>query len=352
MEEQESSGNIYEILSKVSPYWKKVRWYIPICLLLGLLLGGYLYYDKSKEAVNYYGKTTFMMSSDDVAGGNGIASSLGVMLPGGTGGGNKAILLELLQSNRMLEKTLLTKAKVNGDTNLLINHFIDLTGYRNSWKGDKNWESYSYPTDYAHDSNETRDGFLRNAAKIIAENYAAKKTDAGIFEISFFYTNKEFAKAFLDNLIITIIDYYTEKKTAKARVIYNYAKQRHDDLYAKLNGKQRSLAKTQDKTSEFVFIEDRVPQMRMNRDIEATSEMFQEASMSLEAARMSLVQETPYVQVIDDVRLPLVKIEPKPLKMGLIGFAIGLLIPLIIIIGVIIAKDFLRKQKEEFQKSA
>mgnify|MGYP000109031672 CR=1 FL=1 len=99
-------------------------------------------------------------------------------------------------------------------------------------------------------------------------------------------------------------------------------------------------------------MEDRVPQMKMNRDIEATSAMLQEASMSLAAARMSLVQETPFVQVIDDVRLPLVKLESKSLKMGLIGLAAGLLLPLILIIGIIIAKDFLKKQKEEYQQTA
>ena len=230
MEEKESSGNIYEVLALISPYWKKVRWYLPICLLIGLLIGGYLYYNKSQETVNYYGKTSFMLSSDDVGSGGGIAASLGVMLPGGGGGGNKTILLELLKSHRMIEKTLLTKSKINGDTNLLINHFIELAGFRNSWKGDKEWETYHYPHNYSHDSNELRDGFLRTAATVVANNYIPEKTDAGIFEISFFYHNEEFTKAFLDNLITTIIDYYTEKKTAKARIIYNYAKKKHDNM--------------------------------------------------------------------------------------------------------------------------
>jgi len=345
----ENKGNIYDFLGLIRPYWKKVRWFIPVSLILGIVIGGFLYVKKSKETVNYYGKSTFMLSSDDVgSSGGGLGASLGIMLPGGSGGGNKTILLELLRSHRMIEKTLLTEAVVNNKTDLLVNHYIELAGFRKLWKGDTAWKNYKYPKEYKHDSSEKRDGFLRTAAINISSNYTPFKTDAGIFEISYFYYNEDFTKSFLDNLIVTVIDYYTEKKTAKARIALSYAKKRHDDLYGRMNGQQRSLARMQDQTSEFVFIEDKVPQMKANRDIEATSMMVQEAAKSLAAARMALVQETPFLQVIDDVRMPLIRLEPKKEKFGLIGFAAGFLGSLILIVGVIVGLDFMRKQKAEY----
>lgn len=348
-EQTENSGNIYDILGLVQPYWKKVRWFIPVSLILGFLLGGFLYYKKSKETINYYGKSTFMMSSDDMGySPGGLGASLGIMLPGSGGGGNKTILLELLKSHLMIEKTLLSSAKVDGKTDLLINHYIELNGLRDAWKGDKNWENYTFPEEYKHDSNEMRDGFLRNTAIGISNYYLPVKTDAGIFEISFFYPNESFTKAFLDNLVVTVIEYYTEKKTAKARVALEYAERRHSQLYGSLSGQQRSLARQQDRSSEFVFIEDRVPQMKISRDIEATSEMLQEASKSLAAARMSLVQETPFLQIIDDVRLPLHQMKPKKEKFGLIGFLAGFLGSFLLIVGIIVGKEFLNKQKAEY----
>lgn len=352
MEEKDSQSNIYQLLEKVGPYWRKTRWFIPIFLITGVLLGGYLYYKKSKETPNYYGKTSFMLSSDDMGSGGGISASLGIMLPGGGGGGNKTILLELLKSHKMIEKTLLSSAKVDGDTGLLINHYIVLAGFKNAWKGNKDWENYSYPKNYKHDSMEIRDGFLRTAAIALSNNYTPVKTDAGIFEISFFYHNQEFAKAFLDNLVTTVIEYYTEKKTAKANIVFKYAKRRYDNLYAKLNGKQYQLAKRRDMTSEFVFMEDRVPEMKINRDIGATSEMLQEAAKSLAASRMSLVNETPFIQVIDDVRLPLAKIETQEVKFGIIGFAIGFLLPLLLAVGIVVGKEFLQKQKMEYLQNS
>ena len=349
---ENTSTNIYQVLGTVKPYFKKLRWWIPVCLALGLALGAFLYFKKAQETVKYYGKTTFMLSSDDVSSGNSGLAALGVMLPGSDGGGNKTILLELLKSNRMMEKTLLTKALISGDSDLLINHFIELHGYRNLWKGDKKWESYKFPEKFIYNKDEERDGFLRQAALAMSVNYTPNKTDEGIFEISFIHFNQEFAKAFLDNLIVTIIEYYTEKKTAKARVVYEYAKNRHDELYGRINGQQRNLARMQDQSSEFVFVEDKVPQVTVSRDIEATTALLQEAAKSLAAARMSLVQETPFIQVIDDVRLPLAKIEANKEKFAAIGFAAGFLIPLILIVGIIVGKDFLKKQKEEFHKTA
>jgi len=347
MEEiQSEKFNVFGVLDQVKYYWKKIRWYVPVCLALGLVVGGFLYYKKSQETIKYYGKTTFMLSSDDIASGGSLSSALGIMLPGsGDAGGNKVILLELLKSHRMIEKALLSAAKVNGKSDLLINHYIQLAGYRDAWKGDEQWENYTYREDYIPDSIEIRDAFLRDAAINIATSYTPEKTEAGIFEIKFIHENEEFAKAFLDNLVVTIIDYYTEKKTAKARVIFQYAKNRHDELYGRMKGQQRSLARMQDKTSEFVFVEDRVPQMVVTRDIEGTAAMLEESAKSVAAARMSLVQETPYIQVIDDVRMPLTTIVPEKEKYGAIGLAGGFMGSLILLIGIFFGLDYLKKQK-------
>ena len=157
-ESTENSGNIYDLLGLIKPYWKKTRWFIPISLIIGVALGGFLYYKKSQEIINFYGKSTFMLSSDDVAySPGGLGASLGIMIPGSGGGGNKTILLELLKSHRMIEKTMLSSAMVDGKKDLLINHYIELSGYRSAWKGRPDWANYVYPKDYKHDSMEDRD---------------------------------------------------------------------------------------------------------------------------------------------------------------------------------------------------
>ena len=58
-----------------------------------------------------------------------------------------------------------------------------------------------------------------------------------------------------------------------------------------------------------------------------------------------------FVQVIDDVRMPLQQIKPANVKFGVIGLIGGLFGSLILIIGIFLGKDFLRKQKEEHNSS-
>jgi len=346
---QEKKTNIYEIFHKVKEYWVKLRLWFFLGLLVGGLLGGYFYYKTSKMPPQYYAKTTFMLSSDDVSGsGGGIAASMGIMLPAMSGGGNKVILLELLKSHSMVERTLLTSAVVDGDSNLLINHFIKIYGYKDAWEGDKYWENYQFKEGYEMDREERRDAFLRQAAITIEGTYKPVKTDEGIFELVYTSGNEDFTKAFVDNLIFTLIDYYTDKKTAKARVVYEYAKRRHDELYGRINGQERSLAQMQDKTSEFMFLEDKVPQFKAQRDISLSSGLLEESAKSLAAASMSLVQETPFVQVIDDARFPLTVIEAPKLKRGLIAFLIGFLGVLGIATGIVVGLDYLKKQKEAY----
>ena len=118
-----------------------------------------------------------------------------------------------------------------------------------------------------------------------------------------------------------------------------------------MNGQQRSLARMQDKTSEFVFVEDRVPQMVVSRDIEATSAMLAESAKNLAAARMSLVKETPYIQVIDDVRMPLKREKSQMNKYGALGLAGGFIGSLALLMGVFLGLDFLKKQKLEYNST-
>lgn len=345
----EKQTNIFEILGLIKVYWIKLRLWFLIALIAGIALGWFLYYKASKKTLEYYAQTTFMLSSDDVsAGGGGFGAGMGIMLPSMGGGGNKVILLELLKSHSMIERTLLSVAVIDGDTNLLINHYININGYRQAWANKPHWKNYQYPVKYEMDKDEEKDAFLRDAAIGIGATYVPEKTDEGIFKISFQSTNEQFTKVFIDNLIVTLIDYYTEKKTAKSRIIYEYAKRRHDELYGRINGQERSLAQMQDKTSEFMFLEDKVPQLKAQRDIGLSSGMLQEAAKSLAAASMSLVQETPFVQVIDDARYPLIVIEAPKEKKGIIGFLAGFFGVLAISAGFVIGVDYLRKQKLEY----
>ncbi len=351
MIEEEKQGNIFEILALVGFYWKKLRLWLIVALLVGAALGFFMYRKEASKPVSYYGFSTFMLSSDDVSsGGGGFGAAMGIMLPGSGGNGNKTILLELLKSHAMIERTMLTSALVDGDSDLLINHYIKLAGYREAWKSDPVWKDYKYPKNYKRDIDEVRDGFLRTAAIEIAATYVPAKTDEGIFSITFINSNEAFTKAFMDNIIVTLIDYYTEKKTAKSKIMYEYAKQRYDQLSGKISSQEQSLAKMQDKSSEFVFLEDKVPQLRAQREIGTSSGLLQEAAKSLAAASMSLVQETPFVQVIDDVRLPLAIMEPPKMKKGLIGFAIGFLGIALVAAGLVFGKEYLKKQKEAFNQ--
>jgi len=62
------------------------------------------------------------------------------------------------------------------------------------------------------------------------------------------------------------------------------------------------------------------------------STIYSEAVANLESAKMSIVKETPMIQVIDDIRYPL-KFNAKPIQKNItIGILLGLIIGLIVTI--------------------
>src|SRR5438105_3640086 len=125
--------SIVEIFSKINGYVRyllsfktKILLTSLICLFLGL---GISYLIKPK----YEGKLSFAMNEGDSGGGGGlgayagIASQFGINI-GGMGGESiftEENIIEFLKSRLMIEKTMLSKVKIQNKDYLLVNYLID-----------------------------------------------------------------------------------------------------------------------------------------------------------------------------------------------------------------------------------
>ena len=234
MIEEEESGksfNLFEVLNKqVAPVFHRLKKWLWIPLLLGILLFVLGYWMENRKSPEFTAKITFMLEDEVLgeggkAGGNDILS----MLSGRAPQSNKGIMVDLAQSNHLVEQTLLRTDTIEKKPQVLANYFMDVFGY--------NIKGLSFSSNYKPGSNEEKDRWLRTFSSMIIFNLKAKVQESGVIKAEYSCSNENFAKVFLDNHLITISDFYILKKVERAKVLLVLTKRRRDSLQMLLQGK-------------------------------------------------------------------------------------------------------------------
>lgn len=321
-----------------------------LIVILGITGGIIGFFYASFQKPIYTASTTFVLESSENSGGigqyAGLASMVGIDL-GGNGGdifqGDN--LLELYKSRKMIEKTLLSPLD-KGSSRLLIDRYIDFNELKESWKKKPeliNLRFNNVKTDSSHHPSlkliRLRDSILGSIVDDINKSYlSVTKPDKKLSIIRVDVKSKDelFAKSFNDRIVENVNDFYKQTKIKKSLNNIGILQHKTDSVRAVMNGAIYTAAAVADATPNLNptrQLQRAAPVQRSQFNAETNKAVLGALVQNLEMSKMTLLRETPLIQVIDSPVFPLFKQKTGKIKSCIIGgFLFGFFTCLILIL--------------------
>jgi len=321
--------------------WKTIVLAGSIGALLGL---GYSFYKKPIYTASLSYAVEDGKASGGLGGALGLASSFGLDLGGSSGGAfSGSNLMELFKSRAMVEQTLLAPVTQNNKTISLAEMYIQDKKWREKWEEKPALKTITFLP------NIDRAKFTRVQDSIFGLIYKELSTESltveqkdkkvAIGTITMRCTNEYFAQQFNLALTQTVIDFYVETKSKRAKENMDILVRQTDSIRGELNGAITGVAVANDNTFGLnpALNVKRVPSARRQVDVQANTAILTEIVKQAELAKVTLRKETPLIQVIDQPILPLPKEKFGKVKGILLG---GILAGFLTILGLIIRRIF------------
>ncbi len=291
--------------------------------VLGGILG-FVYAFLNKPV--YTAECTFVLDQPGAGGLSqyeGIASIVGINVGRSEGVFQGENILALYKSRRMVRKTLLSKASFNGKMDRLINRYIETKRLREDWIENPALMKISF--DIPESQFTLRhDSLITQIVADINRNYLfITKPDKNLSVIKVMVKSEDeiFAKTFSDQIVTNVNNFYIETKTKQATKNLQILQNRADSVRRLLNSSIGGTAFAVDANPNAnpAMQALKVPSQKKQVDVQVSSAIYMEIVKNLEIAKMTVLQETPLIQIIDQPVYPLQKT-----KIGkLTGMGIG-----------------------------
>jgi LPS O-antigen subunit length determinant protein (WzzB/FepE family) len=150
-----------------------------------------------------------------------------------------------------------------------------------------------------------------------------------------------FSKSFAENLVANVAEFYIETKSKKAKNNVAILQRQADSIRNELNMAITGVAITSDNTFNLnpALNVNRIPSTKKQIDVQANTAILTQLVTNLEMAKVTLLRETPLIQLIDRPTLPLKKDKPSKAKFLMMG---GLLAGILSLIYLIV-KEILKQ---------
>lgn len=323
-------------------YWKTL---LLVGFLGGLLGIGYAWLKKPQ----YDAEMVFVLQENK--GGSmsmysGIASQLGIALPGSEGSGAMFTgdnFIELVNRKTIVERTLLRKVQCNGKEELLVNIYLDLYNLRKNWEENPKLQALTFKEgqDLA-DMTREQDSVLTVVYESLKQqNLSLDKVNrkASFLSLHVKSIDEEFSKVFAESLMNEVSEFYVQTQTKKQSETVRLLQNRTDSVKNALDAALYGGASFADQNLNLVSQSARVTSVKRQRDVQVLNAMYVELVKNLELAKFTLLKEQPLVQIIDRPSLPL-----KVVKLGKAKSAIlGAFLLVFIVGGGLIIRDIYRR---------
>lgn len=307
MERYNDEIKLKDILITLSEYktfllTKKFKIIIISSLFFGI---GLLY--SSMRVEKYNAELTFVVEQD--TGGPlgsmaGIAGQFGFDFSGSESGTfSQGNIIELLKSRGVIVSALMQNAKVSGKDDLLIEHYLKINSIKEGWlRDDFQGVSFHDNIGYIHDSIS---GVIW--AEITSEHLTIElqSNEANIITLSYLSLQQEFAKAFVESLIAQMSKMYILHQTAQANNTLDFLQDRSDSVFVALEIAEKEFAKVKDINQRIVRARGRLKEIQLMRQVEVLNAMYLEIMKNLEISKITLLNQTPIINIIDKPTLPL-----------------------------------------------
>jgi uncharacterized protein involved in exopolysaccharide biosynthesis len=285
---------------------------------LGLLYG-------KLQPSTYKATSTFIVEDKSGKGGgglSGLASQFGIDVGGLTGGGAGLFdgdnILEIIKSRAIIEKVLLTKmeepASSKGQT--IADYYIQINDLASAFES-KNITTKSLNfaglTEGAKHTIQ-QDSILYILYSRINKNINVEKKSkkSTIITLEVVSGDQVFSKVFAEQVLKQTSDLYVDIKTGNLSRSIDRIQQKADSLQRSLSNIYQNSFQINSSRTEL-----------SNRDKTFSSTLYAEVVKNLETLKLSLINQTPVIQVLDTPKFPLFD-QRTPARYSLmIGFAIG-----------------------------
>ncbi len=319
---EQNDVSLKELMLKTRDWWRYLLSKWLIILIVGLI-GGILgfFYAKSKKPV-YTASTTFVLEEEKGAGGlgnlAGLASMAGIDLGGGGGGifrGDN--IFELYKSRKIILETLLSEVEIDGKQQTLIDRYLDFTGMRESWAEKPQLLALKFVNENEVEgqpiltANRSRDSILTMVTADIAKNYlsvAKPNQELAIIQVDVIAEDESFAKTFNEEIVKNVNDFYVRTKIKKSLQNVKILAQKTDSVRRVMNGDIYTAVAVADATPNLNptrQIKRVAPAQRAQFSAETNKAVLSTLVQNLEISKMSLMKETPLLEVIDQPIYPL-----------------------------------------------
>lgn len=325
---------IISIRDWVRYFWKK-KWLIIAVGLIGALIG-FLYALKQKPT--YTATTNFVLETGSGQGSRlgsyaGIASAFGIDL-GGAGGGlfEGENILELYRSRNMITKSLLTEYNFSGKKQMLIDRYIDFNELRDSWGKSKGLKAIKFTPENIYPNTQQQllhDSVMGQIVKGIGNGMLKvfkKDKKLNLVTVSVTSSDELFAKAFDEVLVQNVNQFYLDTKSKKNIDNIAILQLKTDSVRGIMTGAINKAAAVADATPNQnpTRMAQRVaPIQNAKVSAEINQAVLGTLLQNLELSKISLLKETPLIQIVDEPILPLEKIGFGKKKGILLGGVLG-----------------------------
>lgn len=333
--------SLIQLISKLTEWIKYLFTKAKIIILAGIIGASigvfYAYLQKPK----YLARLSFVLENDQGSSGySGIASQFGLDLGGSASVGafSGDNILELMKSRSLVEKALLTPVDISG-RKTLVEHYIEFNNYREQWEKKDKLRGLLFPVE------SDRSGFTLEQDSVLGvfynqilnNNLVVDKQDkkSSIMFVNVNSENELFSKFFAEILVDVVSNFYIEAKTKKSSANLKILQNQTDSVRRVLNAAIGGVAISVDSNPNInparqILL---APSQRRTIDVQANQIMFTELVKNLELSKMSLLKETPLVQIIDKPILPLVETKVSKKISMIVGGVIGALLLALFLIG-------------------
>ena len=311
-------------LSEYKTYLLKKKFTIAsisfFCLVIGVILA-------MRSDVKYNAVLTFVVEGEKKGGSlgdmSGIASQFGFDLGGASSTTfSQQNILELLKSRGVVKAALMQSAVVNGKDDLLIEHYLTINKFKENWEKNEEFKGVSFhdKTTFLHDSIS---GIV--CSRISEKNLLIelKNTEANIINLSYKSANANYAKVFVESLIEQMSKMYVEHQTAQASNTLDFLQDRADSVFVELEVAEQEFAKVKDINQRIVKASGRLKELQLMRRVEVLNTMYLEIVKNLELSKITLLNQTPIINIIDTPILPLKEDKKSKTFLGFLGGFLG-----------------------------
>ena len=349
--------SLKEFIQKLVEWFKYLlsKWMVIVfCALVGSGIG-FLYASLKKP--EYKAVVTFALEDDKQGGGGlsgalGLASSLGIDLGTSAGGAfSGANLIELMKSRKMVQKALLNAYIQNGHAKSLADQLLEMTEINQKlikkgiWTGESLFQVNADPKSFSLQ----QDSVISVLYELVTGSngilsVAQKDKKISIISVEVNSRNEQFSKFFAESIVKEVADFYVETKSKKARNNVAILQRQADSIRNELNQAITGVATYTDNTFNLnpALNVNRVPSTKKQIDVQANTAILTQLVTNLEMAKVTLLRETPLIQLIDRPTLPLKKDKPGKAKSLLIGGILAGFLTILYLIVRILLKQVMQ----------